>query len=171
MNCTISGNQASGSGGGIANAGANFTLLNTIVAQNTNAGGDPDVVGAFTSSGNNIIGNDTGSTGFTNGINADQVGTVAPFTGNITSDDFIISNVANTAGLVVGQLVTDSDGALPFGTVIAAVQGKSITLSEAANTSEAGDTFTCSAYAVLSPLQDNGGGIDTMRAAAQQSCH
>ena len=37
INCTISGNQAtsgSGSGGGVANAGT-LTLLNTLIAQNT----------------------------------------------------------------------------------------------------------------------------------------
>ena len=80
INCTISGNQAtsgSGSGGGVANAGT-LTLLNTLIAQNTSAGTNPDVVGAFTSSGHNLIGNATGSTGLTDGMNGDQVGSAAP---------------------------------------------------------------------------------------------
>ena len=164
INCTISGNQAttgSGTGGGVANAGT-LKLLNTLVAQNTSAGTDPDVVGAFTSSGHNLIGNATGSTGLTNGVNGDQVGSAAPFTGDVTSGLATIDNVSSTAGLVVGQLITDTAGAIPAGTVIAVLGTHSITLSQAATSSQAGDTFTSSVYANLGPLQNNGGGIETM---------
>jgi autotransporter-associated beta strand protein len=164
INCTISGNQAttgSGTGGGVANAGT-LTLLNTLVAQNTSAGSDPDVVGAFTSSGHNLIGNATGSTGLTNGVNGDQVGSAAPFTGDVTKGLATIDNVSSTAGLAVGQLITDTAGAIPAGTVIAVLGTHSITLSQAATKSQTGDTFTSSVYADLGPLQNNGGGIQTM---------
>jgi autotransporter-associated beta strand protein len=164
INCTISGNQAtsaSGTGGGVANAGS-LTLLNTVVAQNTTAGTDPDVVGAFNSSGHNLIGNSTGATGLTNGINGDQVGSAAPFTGDLTSGLATIENVSSTAGLVVGQLVTDTAGALPAGTIIAVLGSHSITLSQAATKSQTGVGFTSSIYADLGPLQNNGGGIQTM---------
>ncbi len=164
INCTISGNQAtsgSGTGGGVANAGA-LTLLNTIIAQNTSAGVDPDVVGAFTSAGHNLIGNATGSTGLTNGINSDQVGGAAPFTGNLTSGLATIENVSSTAGLAVGQLITDSAGAIPAGTIISVLGAHTITLSQAATTTQTGDTFTGSVYANLGPLRNNGGGIQTM---------
>ena len=164
INCTISGNQAttgSGTGGGVANAGT-LKLLNTLVAQNTSAGTDPDVVGAFTSSGHNLIGNATGSTGLTNGVNGDQVGSAAPFTGDVTSGLATIDNVSSTAGLLVGQLIADTAGAIPAGTVIAVLGTHSITLSQAATSSQAGDTFTSSVYANLGPLQNNGGGIETM---------
>jgi fibronectin-binding autotransporter adhesin len=165
INCTISGNQATSAsgtgGGGVADAGG-ITLLNTIVAQNASAGTDPDVVGTFTSSGHNLIGNATGATGLTNGNNGDQVGSAAPFTGNLTSGLATIDNIASTAGLAVGQLVTDAVGALPTGTVIAVVGPHSVTLSEPAKSSQTGDTFTSSVYADLGPLANNGGGIETM---------
>src|SRR5262249_52509487 len=99
INCTISGNQAtsaSGTGGGVANAGT-LTLLNTLIAQNTTGGTSPDLAGAFSSSGHNLIGNATGATGLTNGINSDQVASVAPFTGDLTSHLATIDNVSSTA--------------------------------------------------------------------------
>jgi len=164
INCTISGNQAttgSGSGGGVANAGS-LTLINTLVAQNTSAGTAPDVFGAFTSSGHNLIGNATGATGLTNGINGDLVGSAAPFTGNLTAGLNSIANVSSTAGLAVGQLITDTAGAIPAGTVIALLGPHTITLSRAATSSQIGDTFTSSVYANLGPLRNNGGGIQTM---------
>jgi autotransporter-associated beta strand protein len=164
INCTISGNQAvtgSGAGGGVANAGS-LTLLNTLVAQNTTAGTDPDVVGAFSSSGHNLIGNATGGAGLTNGIDGDQVGSAAPFTGDLTSGLATIENVSSTAGLVVGQLITDTAGDIPSGTVIAVLGPHTITLSQAAVSSQTGDTLTSSVYANLGPLQNNGGGIQTM---------
>jgi autotransporter-associated beta strand protein len=164
INCTISGNQAttsSGTGGGVANAGT-LRLLNTLVAQNTTAGTDPDVVGAFSSSGHNLIGNATGATGLTNGSNGDQVGSAAPFTGDLTRGLANIENVSSTAGLEVGQLITDTAGAIPAGTVIAVLGPHTITLSQAATGSQTADGFTSSVYADLGPLQDNGGGIQTM---------
>src|SRR5262249_13707700 len=121
-----------------------------------------DVVGAFTSSGHNLIGNATGATGLTDGFNGDQVGSAAPFTGDLISGLATIDNVSSTTGLVVGQLVTDSSGALPAGTDVAVVGPHTITLSQAATSSHAADTFTGSVYANLGPLKNNGGGIQTM---------
>jgi autotransporter-associated beta strand protein/parallel beta-helix repeat protein len=164
INCTISGNQAtsgSGAGGGVANAGS-LTLLNTIVAQNTSAGTDPDVYGAFTSSGHNLIGNAAGSTGLTNGVNGDHVGSAAPFTGDLTKGLATIENIASTAGLVVGQLVTDTSGAVPAGTVVSVVGAHTVTLSQAPTATAAADGFTSSVYANLGPLRNNGGGIQSM---------
>jgi CSLREA domain-containing protein len=68
---TISGNSATANGGGIFNTGT-ATFRNTIVAGNTAPTG-PDVSGAFTSLGYNLIGIGDGSTGF--GATGDQVGT------------------------------------------------------------------------------------------------
>ena len=50
-------------GGGIYTLGGNLTLANTIVAGNTASTG-PDVVGAVTSLGYNLIGNPSGGSGF-----------------------------------------------------------------------------------------------------------
>ncbi len=81
INSTISGNSAepdnplSVSGGGVANFGTS-NVRNTIIAGNTAPTG-PDVFGAQTSQGYNLIGKNDGSTGFTNGVNNDQVGSIA----------------------------------------------------------------------------------------------
>jgi CSLREA domain-containing protein len=100
---TVSGNSANGAGGGI-NAAA-LTLLGVTVTNNSaHAGGGvflqnggtssvgnstiadnlvdlggvgPDLSGAFTSAGHNLIGDASGSTGFVNATNGDQVGTAA----------------------------------------------------------------------------------------------
>jgi hypothetical protein len=61
-NCTISGNSAFEGGGGIDNIGT-LTIGNTIVAQNTDSTG-PDVDGAVTSEGYNLIGDTSGASGF-----------------------------------------------------------------------------------------------------------
>ena len=82
INSTISGNSAS-QGSGIYNAvtynektySFDTTVTSTIIAGNDN---DEDIAGSsFTSKGNNLIGNGDGTTGFTNGVNGDIVGTNA----------------------------------------------------------------------------------------------
>lgn len=78
VNCTIAGNT-SGDGGGVFTDTTGNTAINTIIANNTAASG-PDVSGTFVSSpvfGHNLIGKSNGSTGFTNGVNGNQVGTIA----------------------------------------------------------------------------------------------
>jgi hypothetical protein len=79
LNCTVAENLA-GSGGGLFHtAGGAFSVKNTIVALNLVLFGGigPDVSGTFVSGGHNLIGDGTGSTGFTNGVNGDIVGTAA----------------------------------------------------------------------------------------------
>jgi hypothetical protein len=84
-NCTFVGNTASSSGGSsggaIFEAGPKATnVKNTIIALNTVTGtstSGPDVSGAFSSQGHNLIGKGDGGTGFTNGVNGDQVGSIA----------------------------------------------------------------------------------------------
>jgi hypothetical protein len=67
-NCTVSGNDS-----GILNFSGTTNLKNTLVALNVAF----DVGGGFTSQGHNLIGKADGSTGFTNGVNGDQVGSMA----------------------------------------------------------------------------------------------
>jgi hypothetical protein len=66
-NSTITNNSASDSGGthtgGVRNAGGTVVVKNTIIAGNTHLI-NPDVTGAFTSQGYNLVGSTTGSTGF-----------------------------------------------------------------------------------------------------------
>ena len=71
-NCTLSGNSA-GSGGGVDNESGTATFGNTIVAENTATTG-PDAYGAFTSRGNNLIGQTNGSSGW---VGSDLTGTSA----------------------------------------------------------------------------------------------
>ncbi|MEZ2302973.1 MAG: choice-of-anchor Q domain-containing protein [Microcoleus sp.] len=70
---TLTLNTATNQGGGIFNTNV-ANVRNTIIAGNT-APLNPDVDGTFTSQGNNLIGNSGAGTGFTNGVNGDQVGT------------------------------------------------------------------------------------------------
>ncbi len=72
-NCTVSGNYAYGTGGGLENYGT-ATLGNTIVAGNTANTSGPDVYGAVTSPGHNLIGETDGSSGW---VGSDLTGTIA----------------------------------------------------------------------------------------------
>jgi parallel beta-helix repeat protein len=77
LSCTIVSNTASSQGGGIFKQNAaTGTFRNCIIADNTAATG-PDLSGAFSSAGYNLIGATNGSSGFTNGVLSDQAGTVA----------------------------------------------------------------------------------------------
>jgi CSLREA domain-containing protein len=69
VNSTLAGNT-----GGIAlNSEGSLSVRNTIIAANDAT--KADVNGNFTSQGHNLIGNPGSSSGFTNGVNGDQVGT------------------------------------------------------------------------------------------------
>jgi hypothetical protein len=82
---TVTGNTAQGvesAVGGIAagSSSTTFNLNNTIVAQNNGAsgGGNPEITGAPTSPRGNFIGvGGPGLIGLTNGVNSNQVGTLA----------------------------------------------------------------------------------------------
>ena len=77
LNCTIAGNVAfdgASQGGGIANSGSSISVKNTIVAINFAGLSGPDFFGVATSGGHNLISDGSGSSGFTNGVIGDQVG-------------------------------------------------------------------------------------------------
>lgn len=74
-NSTLIDNFASTNGGGIYNGSFAVAVKNTTIARNTAGLGTHDVSEAFTSLGYNLIGDGTGSSGFTNGVNGDRVGT------------------------------------------------------------------------------------------------
>jgi hypothetical protein len=71
-NSTIYGNTAASSGGGIYNTSGTLKLYNTIIAKNSS---DIYRNGGTISGNNNFIGNGTGQTSFTNGIDGNIVGT------------------------------------------------------------------------------------------------
>jgi predicted outer membrane repeat protein len=62
-NCTISGNSSASGDGGVDNKAGTVSLANTIIATNTAPMG-PEVDGAVTSRGFNLIGNSSGGSGF-----------------------------------------------------------------------------------------------------------
>ena len=71
----VSGNTAQFRGGGIMSPSGTLTSRNTIIALNTApVAGGPDVFGALTSQGFNLIGNNSGAT-ITPAQFSDQIGT------------------------------------------------------------------------------------------------
>ena len=70
---TIVRNHAQQTGGVYNATYATSSISNTIVAENT--GINPDVKGDFINTRFNLIGDATGSNGFTDGVNGNQVGT------------------------------------------------------------------------------------------------
>jgi len=104
-NSTISHNSAS-NGGGISN-GSTVRLRNTIVAKNSGSSGS-DLLGGYTSQGHNLIGIGDGSTGLTNGVNGDQVGTtgspINPMLGSLDNN----GGPTLTRALVIGSPAIDA---------------------------------------------------------------
>jgi CSLREA domain-containing protein len=88
---TVSGGSVSNQGGGIFTSGGTVNLRNTIVAGNTASVG-PDLSGSFTSQGHNFIGKGDDSTGLSNGVSNDQVGSVA------SPIDPLLGPLANNGG-------------------------------------------------------------------------
>ncbi len=79
-NCTLSGNTARRGGGIFNNAGDTASIKSSIIASNTAITAGPDLNGAFTPQGFNLIGKNDGATGFPVGNpngNNDIVGTSA----------------------------------------------------------------------------------------------
>jgi predicted outer membrane repeat protein len=109
LNCTVADNIAHRGGGIRANVGGTFNIRNTIVALNLTdlMGSNPDVSGTFASQGHNLIGDGTGTTGFTNGTNGDIVGTstnpIDPKLGPLANN----GGPTKTMALLAGSLAID----------------------------------------------------------------
>src|ERR1019366_578334 len=140
-NVTMSGNSASILGGAIGNSGLTVNCKNTIIAQNSSPQ-YPDVVGQVTSQGNNLIGDGTGSTGFTNGTNNDQVGTAASpinpllaplgnYGGPTQTMALLPGSPSINAGTSTGAPTTDQRGDSRVGAVdIGAFESQGFTLTK-----------------------------------------
>ena len=110
LNCTVVENIA-GTGGGLFHvAGGTFNIRSTIVALNLVGfgGNGPDAFGAsFSSQGHNLIGDGTGSNGFTNGDSGNIVGTGAnpidPKLGPLQNN----GGLTKTMALLTGSLAID----------------------------------------------------------------
>src|SRR5205807_1952882 len=132
INSTLSGNSASGGnnlGGGVYNDSGTVQSRNTIIAQNTAATG-PDVDGALTSQGHNLIGNTSGATvtAATGDLfdaaaaplnlgpvanNGGPTQTMALLSGSVAIDagDNCVTDVAHCSDANIPQLTSDQRGA------------------------------------------------------------
>ncbi|HEX9005557.1 MAG TPA: putative Ig domain-containing protein, partial [Blastocatellia bacterium] len=117
INSTITGNSAAGnsgapSAGGLLQdscCGGSVTVLNSIIAGNTGTSGAvADAGGTFISNGYNLIGDGTGSTGFTG--TGDQVGTTA------TPINAFLSVLGNFGGLTQTHALLPGSPAINAGT-------------------------------------------------------
>jgi hypothetical protein len=123
INCTVADNSSQNDGGGINNdVSGTMTLANTIIADNSASVVGPDYNGAVTSdSGNNLIGDESGSTGFS--TPSDLLNTnpqLAPLKDNggpTPTMGLLPGSPAIDAGnnsLVPGGIVTDERGFYRF---------------------------------------------------------
>jgi len=132
LNCTLSGNTATGGMGGLGSGGGTVNLKNTIIAGNA-ALSNPDVQGAFTSQGNNLIGNTTGGTGF-GGADLLNVGALLGALGNYGGTTqtlpLLPGSPAINAGTSTGTPSTDQRGIARVGNVdIGAFESRGFTLA------------------------------------------
>ncbi len=137
-NATITGNTAN-TGGGLNNTGGAATLRNVIVAANVNNTTVPDVAGAFTSAGNNLIGNVGTATGFN--AAGDQTGTAAnplapklaalgDYGGQTPTCALLPGSPAINAGTATGAPANDQRGVARNGaTDIGAFESRGFTLA------------------------------------------
>ncbi len=113
LNDTIVENDAH-TGGGVLHFNGGIgpgNVRNTIIADNQVDldGSAPDVSGAFTTGGHNLIGVGTGGTGFQNGTNGDQVGT------DLDPIDPGLGELANNGGPTLTQALLSGSPAIDHG--------------------------------------------------------
>jgi len=112
-NSTVAGNSAD-QGGGISTTGS-VTLANTIIAENTASTG-PDLDGAVTSLGYNLIGNSSGGSGFVASdlLNADPLLGPLQSNGGPTETMALLPGspafAAGSVGLIPSGITTDQRG-------------------------------------------------------------
>lgn len=110
-NCTITNNSGAGGISGMRTGGGTVTVSNSIIAGNVSNITQPDIGGTFTSSGGNLIGNSGTATGFTNGVNNDQVGNGAsPINPQLAA-------LANNGGLTQTHVLNANSTALNAGLI------------------------------------------------------
>jgi hypothetical protein len=112
INTTITNNTATIDSGGIRNHGV-VMALNSIVAGN-HAPTSPDVSGTFSSHGNNLIGNLSGSSGWTPADKTNQSANLAPLAlnGGLTQNH--LPNTASPAINAGNNCVTNNTCSIPL---------------------------------------------------------
>ncbi len=129
-NSTISGNSATRNGNGIYSGGPSLTLVNSIVAQNTDAGTGADISASQSRGNNNLIGDGTGDGGITNGTNGNQVGTTAaPIDPGVVSQSYnngnstVLALKSTSPARDAGGAIALLDGAVASTDTSIALQG------------------------------------------------
>ena len=159
---TMANNSTPGDGGGILVAtGALVNLKNSIVANNTATTSGPDIAGALTSQGYNLIGNTAGAT--VSGVTTGNLTGVAPLLGALADNGgptrtlaLLAGSPAADAGTCTGVPTTDQrgmarpqNGVCDIGAYEAERPSVSVTVSGtgsvADDTSLAGFTIDCGA--------------------------
>lgn len=109
INCTIAFNTSQFRAGGIYSGlnGITFNVRSSIIAKNTAPGGGPDALGEFDSLGFNLVGNNTNSTGFTNGTNGDIVGGGGP-----SAIDPLLGPLFNNGGFTLTHALLNGSPAI-----------------------------------------------------------
>ena len=97
-----------GQAGGVFSLGGTVRLDSTIIASNSASTLDPDVAGAFTSIGYNLVGNTTGGSGF---VSTDRLN-MNPMLGQLQSNGGQTQTIALLAGSPALGAGDDSDGVL-----------------------------------------------------------
>lgn len=105
LNVTVTDNVASSTSGVALTGSGTVTLQNTLVANNGLYADNVDLIGAFTSAGNNLIGNLGAATGFTNGVNGDIVGGTAFRSISAVANTLPVRVTAAAHGFSTGDLV------------------------------------------------------------------
>ncbi|MBA3711435.1 MAG: tandem-95 repeat protein [Pyrinomonadaceae bacterium] len=148
-NSTISGNNGSGGcGNGIYN-GNSITLSNTIVALNTGSASPNLCGGTFTSGGYNLIGNADGSSGFTNGVNNDQVGSGA------SPIDPLLGPLQNNGGPTLTRALLAGSPAIDRGNSVLTTDQRGFTrpIDDPASTNGTGNLSDIGAFEFNAPPQ------------------
>ncbi len=110
INSTITNNSVANPDPAIVGGvGGGFAIANSLVAANVGNTARPDVGGFFTSNGGNVIGNGGTATGFTHGVNGDQVGSGAAVINPL------LGTLADNGGLTLTHMLLNGSPAINNG--------------------------------------------------------
>lgn len=192
-NGTVSGNSAEdsfGAGGGILNSGGTINARDTIIAKNTGLVG-PDVYGALTTQGYNLVGNSSGATISPASQTGDQIGggakpIIDPLLGPLQDNGgptFTQALLSGSPAIEGGGAATDPDPATGHGAIIVDQRGFARPVDSPSYTNASGgDGSDIGAYEVQADQlpgcsnlnrivkNNNGGGTDSLRDVIANVC-
>lgn len=118
-------------------AGQNLYVTSQDGVRSYSSGSDAEVIRAGVPKGLNLAGETNGDEdGFL------DYNLVLATTGNITASSSLITNLADTTGIAVGQYVTATDDSIPEGTKVASIDEEATALVETGNTTAGSTSLT-----------------------------